>query len=113
MCMARRVARSIFDDPFNNRYRRFVRKANEQTIVWISWEIHWFEEYLKIIERDQIDVHFSNERSFYAFLTPSYYLSGLHPGPFGPLLFGSSRYKFTVNIRALACPVVEIYTVID
>ena len=59
-------------------------------------DIHWFEEYLKIIE---IYVHFFNERSFYAFLTP---LTCLDHMPFELLLFGPSRYKFTVKIRALA-----------
>ena len=53
---------------------------------------------------------FSNERSFYAFLTPIKCLDHI---PFGLLLFGPSRYKFTVKIRALACPVLEIYAVIE
>ena len=52
----------------------------------------------------------SNERSFYAFLTPIKYLDHI---PFGLLLFDPSRYKFTVKIRALACPVLEIYREID
>ena len=67
-------------------------------------DIHWFEEYLKITE---IDDHFSNERSFYAFLTP---ITCLDHIPFGLLLFGLSRYVSTAKIRALACPVSEIQT---
>ena len=65
-------------------------------------DIHWFEEYLKIIEIDDI---FSNERSFYAILTPMKCLDHI---PFRLLLFGSSRYVSTVKIRALASPVSEI-----
>ena len=70
-------------------------------------DIHWFEEYLKLSKSMII---FSNERSFYAFLTP---ITCLDHIPFGLFLFGLSRYEFTVKIRALACPVLEIYTVID
>ena len=61
----------------------------------------------KIIE---IALHFSDERSFYMFLTP---ITCLDHIPIGLLLFGPSRYKFTVKIGALACSVLEIYTVID
>ena len=63
---------------------------------------HWFEEYLKII--------FSNERSFFAFFP---LLTCLDHISFGLLFFGPSRYKFTVKIRALACPILEICRVID
>ena len=53
---------------------------------------------------------FSNERSFFAFFT---HLTCLDHIPFELPLFGPSRYKFTVKIRALAWPVLEIYRVID
>ena len=68
---------------------------------------HWFEEYLKISKSVII---FSNERSFSAFFT---LLTCLDHIPFGLLLFGPSRYKFTVKIRALARHVLEIYRAID
>ena len=53
---------------------------------------------------------FPNERSLFAFFTP---LTCRDHIPFRQILFGLSRYKFTVKIRALACPVLEINKVID
>ena len=50
----------------------------------------------------EIDVNFSDECSFYAFLTPLICLDHI---PFGLLLFGPARYKFTVKIGAVACSV--------
>ena len=73
-------------------------------LLGVCQDSHWFKENLEIIE---IDVHFSNERSFF---TP---LTCLDHIPFGQLLFGPSRYKYTVKIRALACPVLEMYRAID
>ena len=49
---------------------------------------------------------FSNVRSFFAFFTS---LTIVDHIPFGLLLFGPSSYKFTVKIRALACPVLAWY----
>ena len=68
---------------------------------------NWFEEYLKIIE---IGANFSNEHLFFAFFTP---LTCVDHNPFGLLLFGPLRYSNTVEIGALACPVLEICRVID
>ena len=50
----------------------------------------------------------SNERSFFTFFVPLTCLEHIH---FGSLLIGSSRYKYTVKIRALACTPLEIYRV--
>ena len=52
---------------------------------------------------------FSNERSFFTFFVP---LQCLDHIPFELLLFGLSRYEMPEKIRALACLVFEISTVI-
>ena len=52
---------------------------------------------------------FSNERSFFTFFVPLPWLDHI---PFELLLFGRLRYKMPEKIRALACLVFEISTVI-
>ena len=72
--------------------QRFELIASDpQNFSGVCRDTHWFTEYLKIIE---IDDHFLNERSFFAFFTP---LTCLDHIPFGLLLVGPSRYKYTVK----------------
>ena len=52
---------------------------------------------------------FLNERSFFTFFAP---LTCLDHIPFELLLFGPTRYEISEKIRALACLVFEISTVI-
>ena len=91
--------------------RRFELIASEHMIrkifSGVCRDSHWFDEYRKIIE---IDDNFLSGGSFFAFFIP---LTCLDHILFGLLLFGPSRYEYTVKIRALACPVLEIYRVID
>ena len=51
---------------------------------------------------------FSNERSFFKFFAALPYLDHI---PFGLLLFGLLRYDMPEKIRALACLVIEVSTV--
>ena len=51
---------------------------------------------------------FLNERSFFTFFA---LLTCLDHIPFGPLLFGRTRYEISEKIRALACPLYKISTV--
>ena len=51
---------------------------------------------------------FLNERSFFTFFDP---LTSLDHIPLELLLFGSTRYEISENIRALACSLFEISTV--
>ena len=51
---------------------------------------------------------FLNESSFFTFFAP---LTCLDHIPFRLLLFGPTRYEIPEKIRALACPLFEIYTV--
>ena len=50
---------------------------------------------------------FLNERSFFTFFAPLICLDHI---PFELLLFGPTRYEISEKIRALACPLFEIFT---
>ena len=51
---------------------------------------------------------FLNERSFFTFFAP---LTCLDRIPIVLLLFGPTRYEISEKIRALACPLFDVYTV--
>ena len=64
------------------------------------------KEYLgHLFNKEVRGLHIIRDRTLFKNLTP---ITCLDHIPFGLLLFGPSRYKFTVKIRALACPVLRL-----